>query len=239
MAHATRYVIVPGIGMSHRYSRRLHSRLARVSPVRSLDLPGFAGRTPRPRPMTVEHQAEWIEEALDADRAGPSVLIGHSMGAQFSVEVARRRPDLVDRLVLAAPVVDPRRRSALVQSAELLLDFTREPLPGSATVAADFFRTSPVRFAAALRSMLRYRLEDALTEVEHPVLVVRGERDPVVGRAWCAQLAAAAPDGRHVELPRAAHLLQHSRSAELAALITEFSGASAPPRASAPLQEAS
>ena len=43
------YVLVHGIGASHRYLTPLHADLARSADVYSIDLPGFGGATPGPR----------------------------------------------------------------------------------------------------------------------------------------------------------------------------------------------
>jgi alpha-beta hydrolase superfamily lysophospholipase len=48
------YVLIHGIGVSHRYLARLHDLLAATAPTYSLDLPGFGG-TPKPgRQLSVE-----------------------------------------------------------------------------------------------------------------------------------------------------------------------------------------
>ena len=103
------FVIVPGIGMSHRYSEPLRSELERTASVVSLDLPGFAGfpGSPATAHMTVADRADAIAAHLDGRGITRAVVIGHSMGAQFAVELARTQPSLVSRLVLMAPVVDP------------------------------------------------------------------------------------------------------------------------------------
>ena len=234
-------VIVPGIGMSHRYSYRFTRALAAHGPVLALDLSGFAGfplsalaerrmREGELPPMSVPDYAaeviDSIESRLRPPEAGgqlaPVVLIGHSMGTQIAAEVARLRPELVDRLVLVAPVVDPRRRTARQQGADLVKDFPREKPGGAAINMADYLRTGQRYFAAELEAMLAYRIDEAVRSIHCPVLVVRGERDPVASREWCVELAAAAPDGRFVEIPGAAHIVQHARADALADEVAAF-----------------
>src|SRR4051794_8431531 len=68
------FVLVHGLGMSHRYLARLHASLARAGTVHSVDLPGFGGlRRPR-RALPVEDLAIALAAALDRLRTGPSVL---------------------------------------------------------------------------------------------------------------------------------------------------------------------
>lgn len=58
-------------------------------------------------------------EALVATLHGPTVLAGHSMGATVSMELAARRPDLVQGLVLVDPVVVPPKHVMLATVARL------------------------------------------------------------------------------------------------------------------------
>lgn len=222
------FVIIPGIGMSHRYSTRLHNALAVTVPVLSLDLPGFAG-LPKPAAarMTVPDYAEAIAAALDDHGVHRAVLIGHSMGAQFAAELARRRPWLVERLVLAAPVVEPHRRTLRQQSRDLLHDLLLESPSAAALVTADYLRTGPLWFHTAAREMLAYRTEDSIRALRCPVLVLRGENDPIARRGWCYDLAHRAVDGELVEISGAAHVLQHTATDAVARVIVEFAAADA------------
>jgi pimeloyl-ACP methyl ester carboxylesterase len=209
--------------MSHRYSERLRRELEHRGPVLSLDLPGFGGR---PRPpgarWSVEDYAHHLAIVLDEHDLRDAVLIGHSMGAQFAVALAGNRPDLVSRLVLVGAVVDPDRRTALQQMFDLLRDLVTEPPAAIATVTGDYLRTGARWFFAELRAMLAYRTEEALVHVRCPVLVARGENDPIARREWCEALAAHADDGSLVEFPGGGHVVQHTRPAAVARAITRF-----------------
>lgn len=218
------FVIVPGIGMSHRYSEPLRSELERTASVVSLDLPGFAGfpGSPATAHMTVADRAYAIAAHLDGRGITRAVVIGHSMGAQFAVELARTQPSLVSRLVLMAPVVDPRRRTARQQTLDLLRDLVTETPRAAAIVTGDFVRTGPRRFFGALGGMLEYHAGGAVGQVHCPVLVMRGENDPIARRPWCEDLARAAADGRLVEIPDAGHVLQHTASRQVTREILAF-----------------
>lgn len=220
--HDVPFVIVPGIGMSHRYSIRLHHALARTASVISVDLPGFGGRPKPARQMSVPDYAVAIARALDERRIARAVLVGHSMGVQFCVELARLRPSLVDRLVLAAPVVDPHRRTTRQQTLDLVHDLFLESPSAVAIVTSDYLRTGPRWFFTELSSMLAYRTEQAIGDVACPVLVVRGEHDPIARRGWCYDLAHRAVDGGLVEIAGAAHALQHTATEQVMHAITAF-----------------
>ncbi|TFD94606.1 alpha/beta fold hydrolase [Cryobacterium lactosi] len=212
------FVLVHGIGMSHRYLTRLHGELAQAGEVHSVDLPGF-GRSPKPRDgVTIEQYAEYLGELLPMLSPGPVVLVGHSMGAQFVTETAVRHPTLVAHLVLIGAVTDPTRSSVLRQGLDLGRDTLKEPLDGSRIVLADYLRCGPRWYLATLRPMLAYRTDLRLREVLAPTLVIRGKDDPVSRHDWGVHLAAQAPRGRLLELP-GRHLVQFSAATATAAAI--------------------
>lgn len=216
------FVLVHGLGMSHRYFGPLQELLSEVGDVHSVDLPGFGANRAPSKHMSVEANAAVLASAIDALDVPSCVLIGHSMGAQFTVEMSVQRPDLVSHLVLIGPVVDPERRSALKQGARLMVDVLLETPRINAIVTTDYLRCGVPWYAAQLRPMLSYLIEDRIALVSSPVLVLRGDRDPVATQAWCTQLSERAANGASLSIPRGAHVVQHNRATEVAAAVLEF-----------------
>lgn len=216
------YVLVHGLGMTHRYLDRLAAELAADAVVHLVDLPGF-GPDPRPRVhLGVEDHAALIVDALGAMGIRRCTLVGHSMGVQFITAAAIRSPALSERLVLIGPVVDRRRRTVVQQAVSLGLDTFRESVSANAIVYTDYLRTGVRWYLRQLLPMMRYPLERAIERVECPVLVVRGGRDPVARRHWCREIAGRAKHGSLVEIPGQPHVVQHSAAAEVAAEIIAF-----------------
>jgi pimeloyl-ACP methyl ester carboxylesterase len=215
------FVLLHGIGMSHRYLRRLHRALAVSHHTVSIDLPGFGGTRKPGRRLSVEDYAEVIGEAIDYLGVTSAVPVGHSMGCQFAVELARRRPDQVSHLVLMGPVVDERRRSVWQQALALGLDSVQEPPSANFMVLTDYLKAGPRWYLTEVPAMMDYPTEDRLRDVPVPVLVIRGERDPVAGPDWCAKLARQAQRSRLVEFP-GAHVVQQSSTAAVSAAVTAF-----------------
>jgi pimeloyl-ACP methyl ester carboxylesterase len=220
------YVLVHGIGMSHRYLARLHRRLALAGTVHSVDLPGFGGLPKPSTELTVPAMAAALARALDRLDVGRAVLIGHSMGAQWVAELALQRPDLVSHVVVIGPVVDDRHRTAVAQSTALAVDTLGEPLGGNLTVFTDYLRCGPRWYLKQLREMLRYRLEDRVPLLEVPVLVIRGEHDPIAGLVWTRRLRDRARDGALVMIPGRRHLAQHTAPAAVAGAVAYFTSPS-------------
>ncbi|MBF4573886.1 alpha/beta fold hydrolase [Herbiconiux sp. VKM Ac-1786] len=215
-------VILHGIGVSHRYNDRLQEELSDTRLTLSFDLPGFAGTPRPPRPFTVADHAEVVAAALDARGLAARTVIGHSMGAQFALELARFRPDLVGALVLIGPVTDPTRATARQQALDLAADTFCEPLGTNLVVASDYLRTGVCWFFTELGPMLRYPTAEAVAAVQAPVLVVRGSRDPIAREPWCRELASRAADGRLLEVRGHGHVVQRSAARTVAASIEQF-----------------
>ncbi|WP_026373717.1 alpha/beta fold hydrolase [Agrococcus lahaulensis] len=212
-------VLVHGIGVSRRYFARLHGVLATQARVISVDLPGFGGLPKPGRDVDVEAMARGLGEALDSIGAGPVVLVGHSMGAQWVVELALQRPELVSLVVTIGPVTDHRHRSPAAQALALLVDGLREPPSGNAIILSDYVRAGPAWYLVQLRHMLGYPLERAVERLRVPLLVVRGERDPIAGLRWSRELRDRAPRARLVHVPGHPHAVQHTAPRAVASAI--------------------
>ena len=216
------FVMVHGIGMSHRYFDRLQGLLINHGHTHTVDLPGFGG-TPKPgQQLAVEDYASAIAKALDAAGLRSCVLIGHSMGAQFVTELAVLRPDLVTDLILIGPVTDPTRRSVVWHSLALGLDSLMERPRTNAMVTADYARCGLPWYFTELPVMLNYSIHERLPLAAQPVLVIRGSIDPVSRRPWCLRLTSAARDGRLVEIPGQPHVAHRGGAKEVTEAILGF-----------------
>ena len=222
IAASPTFVLIHGIGMSHRYLTRLADQLSAHGITHSLDLSGFGGTAHPEDPLVVQDHARLIGELLDRISVSRAVLVGHSMGAQFVTELARTRPELASFVVLMGPVTDPDRARAISQGRDLLVDALGETLLGNLLTISDYIRCGPRWFFSTLPAMLDYRTDLALTSVVAPVLVLRGINDPVARTSWCLALAAAAPDGEMREIAHSRHLVHFTAARQTAIAILEF-----------------
>jgi pimeloyl-ACP methyl ester carboxylesterase len=211
------FVLLHGIGVSHRYFRRLQILLARHGDTYSIDLPGF-GATPRPdRQLSVSDYVDVIARTLQKMGVDRAVVIGHSMGAQFATELAAQHPETVSHVVLLGPVVESERRTVRQQALALGLDSLRESPLGNAMVLIDYARSGMRWYLTELPVMMSYDIEASLALVAQPVLIIRGSRDAVAPALWCQKLTATAPNGRYLEIPGQPHLVQHGAASSTAA----------------------
>ncbi len=74
----------------------------------AVDLPGY-GASPRlPERATIPAYADLIAHLIEKISDGRVVLVGHSMGGMISLELAKRYPVLVERMVLISPTITGR-----------------------------------------------------------------------------------------------------------------------------------
>ena len=216
------FVLLHGIGLSHREFTRLARHLSGAGEVISFDLPGF-GPTPRPQQqLTVHDHAAIVSAELERMNVGPAVVVGHSMGAQFALELARLNPGAVDRVVLIGPVVDAKKPTLTAQAIALLLDSPLEPPATQAMVMFDYLRCGVRWFLTEAVEMRDYDTHLAIRDVAHPVLVIRGGKDPIADAPWCESLVAGVPNRRVATIAGYRHNVVHSNAAATADAILSF-----------------
>jgi pimeloyl-ACP methyl ester carboxylesterase len=217
-------VLVPGLGVSHRYLMPFARHMAVEYGHRcyALDLPGFGTWRKQERPLTVVEQAERVAEWLEREGLTRAALLGNSLGCEVIVHLAVRHPERVACLVLTSPTIDPRGRTALQTVWRLLCDVPREPPRIMPIVAQDWLATGPLWMARGLAAMLRDPIEELLPLVQCPALVVRGERDAIVPGRWAQAAGELLPQGRLAEVPGAIHAVPFDTPQALADLVHSF-----------------
>lgn len=215
-------VLIHGLGTSHRSNRRLHAELARTNTVHSIDLPGFGGLPTPAKPLGVVTLATALAGVLDGLSVTGASIVGHSMGAQWVVELARQRPELAARVIVIGPVTDPARCTVLEQARDLGRDMLKESFGANVVVFTDYVRCRQSWYLAQLRHMLAYPLLDRVAGLRMPLLVIRGGDDPVATAPWCRALRDRAGAGSLVTIPQRRHLVQYTAARAVASAIRAF-----------------
>jgi pimeloyl-ACP methyl ester carboxylesterase len=198
--------------------RRLAGRYRVYAP----DLPGF-GRSGKPlRTMGIGELAEALAGWMGARGVGKAVLVCNSMGCQVAVELAVRRPEMVEKLVLSGPTMDPAAGSAFVQIVRLLRDSMREKPSLWFVAGVDYVRAWPLRVLESLKLAIADHVERKLPLVGAPTLVVRGAEDPIASRRWVEEMVRLLPDGRMAEIEGTGHAVNYSAPEEFVGLIDGF-----------------
>jgi pimeloyl-ACP methyl ester carboxylesterase len=203
-------LLVHGLSGSVGWWRRNVPALASSHTVYAVELVGFGSNRGR-RPLTLDASASGLQAlmaALGIDRAH---LVAHSMGAQISIHLAANCPELIDRMVLAAP--SGMLRSSLIPMAVRLaragrygaFDFTP-------TLLRDALRAGPVNLLLAARQILTDDVEALLDKILSPTLVLAGERDVIVPPEVCQAVAAGISGAHYKVIPGAGHNLMWDRA---------------------------
>ena len=222
-ADAPTIVLVHGVAASSRYLIPLAEHLARQARVYVPDLPGY-GRSDRPgdHDLPVPGLADTLVAWMGRTGLERPHLIGNSFGCQVIADLASRSPDRVDRLVLQGPTVDPNARSAWRQILRWLAVVPRERPSEGPVLLRDFWDLGPRRAIEMVRMALEDRIELKLSRIVAPTLVVRGTRDALVPRGWAMEATRLLPDGRLIEIERAAHTINYSQPAWLTQVAWPF-----------------
>src|SRR3954467_12144032 len=207
-------------------SQRMHLPLARDLSQRgnrvvTLDLLGH-GKSDRPRDMwrySMSFFGEQTVGLLDELEIDQAVVMGTSLGANTTLEVASQAPERLRGMVIEMPVLDNALLSCALAFTPLLVGLTfGEPLmrgvqrvaraipenrvPWFANVALDALRQDPAPSAAVLQGLFFGRIAPHRTErrtFEAPSLVIGHRRDPVHPFSDAGMLADELPHGRLLE----------------------------------------
>lgn len=144
--------------------------------------------------------ARWIESAIGQ----PVHLVGHSMGGHIAVHLATLRPDLVRSLVLVSSTGVPFRIAPSEHIRNLF--FPRGLFGFFRVLLRDAFRAGPTAITLAFGRILRSDARPLLRALAMPVLLVWGDRDPLVPLVYAKAMLELIPNARLEVVPRASHI---------------------------------
>ena len=182
--------------------------------VAAYDRAGIGGSPPAPGLVTIERQIDDLASVITGLGAGPCVLAGHSWGGILVQLLAFRRPELAAGLVL----VDPGH--------EEMDGALPAPIRWGWRTMRAFFPDELREDAPVTLAAVRELRAAARTFPDVPVVVLSAARGlPRRFRAnWTrlqTELAATAPQGRHVIVDGTGHNIPGNRPDTVAAAILE------------------
>lgn len=197
-------------------------RLAGRYPVFAPDLPGYGLSEDPMHVLDVSELAEFLAGWMTQRRIERAVLVGNSFGCQIIAELALRYPSRVSHAVMIGPTADASARTKARHIWRLARDLLHEPFMLWLLQGRDYLRFGLRWQWQTLRYMLDDRIEDKLPLLRMPVLLVRGEHDPIAPQGWVERLAQLTPDGSLAVVPGAGHAVNYSAPDALAGLIEVF-----------------
>jgi pimeloyl-ACP methyl ester carboxylesterase len=178
---------------------------------------------PSPEPSDLAGLAGWVVDWLAARGLSHVLLVGQSVGAQLAAHVAAQAPERVRAVLLQGPVYDPAYRTVVRGLGRWLVDLPREHPGLTVREVPEWVRVGPRRVRRVLRQSLADRLEDTVTSVGVPVLVVVGEHDPLSEAAWQASLGR--PPGPATVMTGLPHSAPHAAPERFARLVGAWDNA--------------
>ncbi len=171
------------------------------------ELPGFEGRPLPDGPTDIKTFTSSLADTLEAIE-GPRVVLGHGIGGAIGLDVAAHRPELVDGLILHAPVavnLDQRLFPRLMTAPPIRVAaktiISSKPMQ---RIAGQFlFKGAPRSYArkflaeyrradafSVMFDLLTAEWFDALPEVHVPTAILWGQNDRVLDVSQAADLKA-------------------------------------------------
>jgi pimeloyl-ACP methyl ester carboxylesterase len=194
-------------------------------PVFAADMPGY-GKSQDPsdgRVLGIAEMADWNAHLLDVLGIRRAHLIGHSMGCQVALALARRHPERAAGLVLIGPTeggdLVPFWRTVVGLAADVFF----ETMLYNGTLFKMYLQMGPARFFATVAKM--WRGDDPVDnadQVGSPVLIVRGSLDVIVPEQAARQFALDLPQGSFTTIEGSAHAVQFNKPQAFAPLARAF-----------------
>lgn len=217
-------VLVHGLGLSHRYMMPTAKRLASDFPVYVPDLPGF-GESGHPQEvLDIPGLADGLVAWMDAVGLERVLLLGNSHACQIIVDLAARYPERVERGVLQGPTTPPSERSWFWQFIRWRQNAPYNPPELDPITWGEYRKSGYFRVLRTFHASLQDRPEDKAPSIQAPMLVVRGQCDPICHENWAEELARLLPNGRIVLIPEVAHTLVFTAPEQLATVARQFFG---------------
>ncbi len=252
-------ILVHGLLLSQKMHRPLAKELAaRGNRVITVDLLGH-GESDRPRDMwrySMHSFGEQLVALMDELEIPEAVIMGTSLGANASLEVAARAPERLRGMIVEMPVLDNALLASALTFTPILVALTfgeplmklvasaaravpRRLLPYYGNVMLDLVRQDPGPGGALIQGLYFGRIaphRSERREFKTPALVLGHRRDPVHPFSDAGMLAEELPNGRLIEADSLVELrVKPERlTDELAAFLDEVWAASPKRRAKKP-----
>jgi pimeloyl-ACP methyl ester carboxylesterase len=201
-------VLLHGLGGSSDWWKRNFEVLAERHEVAAVDLVGFGRNRLFLRrstlPLKFDDIAALLVRWIEASFREPVHLVGNSMGGHIAIHVAAARPDLVRSLVLVDSTgipfeVAPGRHFENLAMPRGLWSFLL-------ILMRDLLRAGPTATALAFARLLRDDARPLMRTLKMPVLLLWGERDPLVPLDYAEQALKVMPHAKLRVIEHAGHV---------------------------------
>jgi len=210
-------LMVHGAGGRSQIWRRQVSGLKDIANTLALDLPGH-GKTTGESKSNVKDYAQWLGLILDRLRLNSVILMGHSLGGAIVLNSALLYPNLLRGIILVGTgprlPVNPSLLEGLSSNFEKTVDtingyaFASGTDPAMVEEGARFMKEAgPVAVRDGFLASDRFDVEDNLSEINLPCLILCGEKDKMTPVKLSISLNQGIRGSVLQILPSAGHML--------------------------------
>ena len=234
----------PDVVVLHGWGGRIESMnpvlscLAGAFRVTAIDLPGF-GESPTPQGVWgTSDYAAFVRDLLAELGIGRAHFVGHSFGGMTSLYLAAVHPDLVDKMVLAAPSGVRTPPPAKAKAKKMVARAGRAAgalgPPGRKLKAAVYDRLGSDDYKQAgpmqpiLVRVVNEDLSPMLGRIKSSTLVVWGDNDEAVPLQGMRKMESQMPDAAVVVFEGAGHFAYLDDSSRFCRVVRHFLGAPLP-----------
>jgi len=246
-------------GLSGQWQNWLENipRFAQSRRVVAMDLPGFGLSEEPAEKITIELYGRVVAELCTRLELAPAVVVGNSMGGFVAAEVAIRRPEIVERLMLLSsagvsqmdaakqPVLAAGKVAGLLATsnvAQMRMTAQRPNLRHwvmslvcrhPSLIKPDLMFEGLMKgagkpgFGAGLRACLEYDFRDRLPDIGCPTMVVWGEKDMIIPVRDADTFVSLIDDARKVIFEDTGHVPMLERPRSFNDCLEQFLGAEA------------
>jgi pimeloyl-ACP methyl ester carboxylesterase len=195
-----------------------------------LNFPGHGGE-PMPRAFSIPFFAEQVKEYCASNQLNSLSIFGYSMGGYVSLCLARKHPELVEKIITLATKFHWDEATAAKEIKMLQPEVIEQKVPQFA--AALQKRHSPGDWKQVMEMTCQMLKElgdhNALqladyTSIHTPTLVMLGDRDKMVSLEETVAVYKQLPQAQLAVLPGTPHPLEQVQPGLLRDMITRFLG---------------
>lgn len=211
----TSILILHGAIGSSRQLRTLADKLTRHYDVHLFDLPGHGGKELPAEPFSISFFANAVLGYIHANKLRDLTIFGFSMGGYIGLQLARRHPGLISRVITLGTKLHWDADTAAKEVRMLDPAVIAVKVPAFAATLAELH--APVDWQDVVRRIADMFLamgeddplmEEHYKEIKCPVLLLVGDRDKTVTLEETITAYRGLPDAQLGILPGTAHPIE-------------------------------
>lgn len=215
-------ILMHGATASRRYLVPTALLLAQHLEVFVPEMPGHGASSKPAHALKVEEQADIIYEWTQLNNLKAPNVFANSYGCQIAAAMTAKYPDVAKKLILTGPTCDPAAATVWQQFLRLHEDGKHEPPGSQMQLFADLADMGWTITFETVHEMVDNDIQQVLSQISCPTLVMRGEFDTIAPEVWTQRVASEIPNAIFKMIPGGSHSVNFANPAILTKMILEF-----------------